>query len=46
MVTDGRYNCGEHSITYRVVKSLSYTPETNVTFFVNYSSRKKNVKIA
>lgn len=35
MMTDGSYACGERGITYRLVESLSYTPETNLTLCVN-----------
>ena len=27
---------------YSLVKSLCYTPETNMIFYVNYTSRKKS----
>ena len=33
--------CGERSITYKVVESLWYTPETNVTLGVNYTQKKE-----
>ena len=36
MVTDGSYARDEPSIRYRLVESLHCTPETNVTFCVNY----------
>ena len=42
MVTDGRCTSGEHSVIYRDVESLHWTPETNVTLCVN--SQKKNNK--
>ena len=32
----------EHFIMYSLVKSLCYTPETNMIFYVNYTSRKKS----
>ena len=38
MVTGGSYICGEHSKTYRAVKSLCCTPKTNVTLCANYTS--------
>ena len=41
MGTDGSYTCGEHSIMYKLVKSLSCTPETNVTLCVNYTQIKR-----
>jgi len=36
MGTDGSYTGGEHSIMYKLVESLGYTPETNVILYVNY----------
>ena len=36
----GRH-CGEHSTVYKLVKSLYYTLETNVTLSVNYTQIKK-----
>lgn len=31
MVPDGKYTyCGENCTTYRIVKPLCYTPETNI----------------
>ena len=39
MVTDSRLHF-EHSITYRLVTSLSCTPETDVSWCVNYASIK------
>ena len=44
MVTEVDYNCCEHKITYREVKSLCCTPETNVTACVNYTQIKKKFK--
>ena len=38
--TDGSHTCGEHSIMYKLVQSLSCTPETNVTLCVNYTRIK------
>ena len=38
LVTDGSDTCDEHSITYKVVKSLCNIPEINVTLSVNYTS--------
>lgn len=32
-----RYACAEHGIVYRDVKSLCYTPETNIALCVNYT---------
>lgn len=43
MVTDGSYNCSEHSLMYGDVASGYSTPETNVTC-VN-SIQIKKVKI-
>lgn len=34
---DGTCTCGSQSITYRLVKSLCCTPETNATLWVNYA---------
>lgn len=31
-MTYGSHTCGEHSITYRLVQSLSCTPDTNVKY--------------
>ena len=39
-MTDGSYACGEQGIMYRLVKSLCWTPETNVTLCINYTSIK------
>lgn len=41
MVTDGSFTCGEHSIMYREVESLHFTPETKVTWCIRYSSKRK-----
>ena len=41
MVTGGSYTSGEHSLTYKLVESLCYTPETNVTLRVNYTQINK-----
>ena len=38
-MTDGRYTCGVHSITYREVESLCCTPENNVTLCQPYSKQ-------
>ena len=40
MVTDGSYVCGEHSIMYRDVESLSCTPEDKIILCVNYTQIK------
>ena len=40
---DGSYIC-EPSITYKLVKSLFCTLETNLTFCVNYTQKKKKKK--
>lgn len=37
MVTDGYWTVHDHFVRYRNVKALCYTPETNVTSFVNRS---------
>ena len=42
--TDGSCTCGEHGIMYKLVKSFSGTPETNVTSCVNYTQKQKNKK--
>jgi len=42
MVTDGSYTCGEHRIKYRLVKSLSCTPETNDVILSTIFQLKKN----
>lgn len=44
MVTDGNHTCGEPSIMYRELEPLYYTPETNVTLYVNYSQNIKKKK--
>ena len=44
MVTDGSYTC-EHSIMYRLVESLHFTPETIVTLCVSCASIKKKILI-
>ena len=41
MVTGGSYSCGEHSITYRLVRSLCCTPETNIALYVTCTSVRK-----
>lgn len=41
MVTDGNCMCGEHSIMYRLVKSLLCTPETDTTVCVHSRQIKK-----
>ena len=38
IVTGVSYAC-EHSITYKLIESLSFTPKTNVTLFVNHTSK-------
>ena len=43
MVTDCNYTC-EDRIAYRFVKSVCYTPETNVTLYVNYTFVKEEQK--
>lgn len=41
MVTFGNYSYwGEHCVTYIIAKSRPYTPETNITVCVNYTSNK------
>ena len=35
MVTDGSYACGEQSIIFREVESLSCIPETTVTWRID-----------
>ena len=42
MVTDGSYTFGEHSITYRLTKSLCFTTETNVTLGQLYNNNNNN----
>lgn len=49
-MTDGRYTSGEHTITYKLMESLCYTPETKVTSCVNFinkyiSKLEKNIGI-
>lgn len=41
MVTDGDHACGKHQIRYRLVESLCYTHETNVTSCVNSTPMEK-----
>lgn len=41
LMTDSSCACGEHSVTYRVVKSQYRGPETSVTLWANYTSIKK-----
>ena len=41
MVTNDSYTCDEHNIAYKFVESLCGTPETNVTFCVDYVNKKK-----
>lgn len=41
LFSDSSYACGEHSIMYRLVESLSCTTETNVTFSVNSTQRER-----
>lgn len=43
MVTDDNYSYDEHSVMYRIV-SLCCSPETTITFYVNYTSIKKRKK--
>lgn len=40
-MTGGDYTYGEHSTMYRIVESRCCIPETNITFYVNYTSIKK-----
>lgn len=40
-MTDGNYTYGDYSIMYKLVTSLSYTPETNVTLCANCTQIKK-----
>ena len=42
MVKDGGYTHGEHSITYRDVESLCFTPETN-EYCVSTTLKLKNI---
>ena len=35
------YSWGEHGIVYKLIKSLSCTPETNVTLCVTYVQKKR-----
>ena len=44
MGTDGKDTWGERSIVYELVKSLCWTPETNVTLCVNYTQIFKKWK--
>ena len=41
MGTDDSYTRGEHSIMHKLVKSLSCTPESNVTLCVAYNQKNK-----
>lgn len=41
MVKHGSDTCGEHSKIHRVNESLCYTPDTNITLYVKYTSIKK-----
>ena len=43
MVTDDSYTCGEHSMMYKLVKSLCCTPETEVTFYVDSTHIKQMI---
>lgn len=44
MVTDGKYTYGsELFIMYRIVKSLCFTPKTNIISYVNYTPLKKYI---
>ena len=36
--------CGKHDKMYKLVESLCYTPETNVTLYVSYTQILKKVK--
>lgn len=42
MVTDGGYPGGKQSMMYKLVESLCYTLEANVTVCVNYTQNLKN----
>lgn len=47
-MTDGDYtHYGEHGVMYRIVHSLPYTPETNITLYANPTSikGKQNTKV-
>lgn len=45
MGTDGNYsNHGEHFIRHIIVESLFCIPETNIVFYVKYSSKKNQKK--
>ena len=40
MEIDASYTCSEHSITYKVIESLSCTRETNVTLSIILQLKK------
>lgn len=41
MVIDGNYTYqGEHCIMYEIAKLLCYTPETDITLYINYTPIK------
>lgn len=41
MVTADDYTyCDEHWVLNRIAESLRFTPETNITYYVNYTSIK------
>ena len=40
-----RWTCGEQSITYKEVKSVCFTSETNVTMSIFYTQIKKCLRI-
>lgn len=42
-MTEGSYPC-EHSIVYKIVKSLCCTPEIYVSLYVNYTKINNNKK--
>lgn len=45
MGIDGSYTCGEHSIVFKLVKSLSCIPATNITLGVTHTQIIKNNKV-
>lgn len=40
-MTDGNYTCGELGATHRVVDSLCWTSETNITWCTDYTAVRK-----
>ena len=45
MGIDGSSISGEHRIMYKIVELLCCTPETNVIFCVNYTTKKSMISI-